>query len=563
VRVFSRLMLPLVAAALLLSPLRPAAAVEKPVAVVALSSPGELSSDGLYLMELMGQKDQADMIRKQLDAFKQFIDMTRPMGAVAGVKMAEGGPPQPQVLAFLPITDLKPVLAIMKQNLGQEPPMVDGAYQMQVNPAVSVLFKKVGDWVYLTTDKALFDTAPADPIGMLGGLERDYDVAVQIRLQNIPPMLRSMMMEQMKKAVEEASEGPGTGDPAEEAGRALAKLRMKQMVQVLNDLDSVTMGWSVDGMARSTYIDISVTAVPGSTTAEQIKYQLQGDGTAFAGFVNPDAAMTLHSTSKIPPEDAEVAKKLLSTVKTEAIKEIENDPDLPNKEAKDAAKEVITLFLDGADKILDDGRADMAATLKLAEKKMTFVAGAYLADGKQFEKGVKKLVELAKGEPDFPKVTLDAEEYKGITLHTLNAPIPEGEDEARAIFGESLDVVLGFSADSGYLAVGSEAMTALKNAIDLSASAGKKDLGPFEMSVGLKEFFQFAKSVSPDPQVSKMAEAFDASNDRIAIKASAVENGARYRIAVGEGVLGAVGKLAPQLGGEAEAPAPGGGFDDF
>jgi hypothetical protein len=173
--------------------------------------------------------------------------------------------------------------------------------------------------------------------------------------------------------------------------------------------------------------------------------------------------------------------------------------------------------------------------------------GGRVADGAKVEMLLKKFVELAKDEPGFAGVKLDADEHEGVRFHTLSVDLPAGDD-AEKVFGDRLDVVVGIGTTSAYLAVGKDGLAQLKTAIDQSAASGGTLVSPFEMKVSIGQILRFASSVQDDPALAAMAQALAASkgNDHLLIGVKGSDLGVVYRFELQEGVLRAIGQAASQ-----------------
>ena len=136
------------------------------------------------------------------------------------------------------------------------------------------------------------------------------------------------------------------------------------------------------------------------------------------------------------PEDIEQNVTLLELLQDRATKEIDNDAGLDANQ-RTSAKDLIGQFFGVLVDTIKGGKMDYGATLVLKEKKISFASGILVSDGKKLETAFAKLVELAKNEPDFPDVKLNAGKHGAVNLHTIAVDIPDGEGEARELFGES------------------------------------------------------------------------------------------------------------------------------
>src|SRR5262249_30256566 len=155
------------------------------------------------------------------------------------------------------------------------------------------------------------------------------------------------------------------------------------------------------------------TALANSNLAKQFARakNLKSD---FAGFLNAASAGNLHFTSTLEAQDKEQAQQALAQARENAMKAIDNDANLPGDDGKKAMKEIVGQLFDVGKATIESGKIDGGAVLNLSAKSLTFAAGAYVADGAGVETALKKLVEVAKNEPDFPGVKFNVETHQGV-----------------------------------------------------------------------------------------------------------------------------------------------------
>ena len=186
----------------------------------------------------------------------------------------------------------------------------------------------------------------------------------------------------------------------------------------------------------------------------------------------------------------------------------------------------------------------------LDDKTIDFAAGGLVADGKEIEASFKRLIELAENEPDFPTVKLNSGSHAGITFHSITAPIPESEKEARDILGDKVNIILGTGPKAVYIAFGKNAESLLKQVIDKSAQDGSKAVPPLQLNVALLPILKFAASVDTNneiiPELVKVLE--KSGKDKVNLISQPIKNGNNIRIQVEEGVLQVIG-AAVQKGG--------------
>jgi hypothetical protein len=151
-----------------------------------------------------------------------------------------------------------------------------------------------------------------------------------------------------------------------------------------------------------------------------------------------------------------------------------------------------------------------------------------------------------------PEVKWASARHKDVTFHTMQAPVPEDEEEARQLFGETLDLAVGIGQKAVYFAAGRDSLDAVKKVIDDSAANPNKPTAPMEMSVSLGQIMNAAKGFADEddkPQVEMIASMLENEangRDHVRIVSQPIENGIRTRVEAEEGVLRAIGMAAMQ-----------------
>ena len=526
---------------------------EKPVAVVAISPTDELVADAKYLVEAAGAGEVGGMITMLSAPFTAGLDGDKPIGAAVAIVDGE-----PKVLGFIPIKDFDAVLAALRTTVGEAKDAGDGVKELDGPQPVFVTEK--GGWAFVAAAKEDLSDLPADPTALLDGLDEDYDVAIRANLQNIPEPLRQMAIGQMKAGMAgEMEQMPEEDDAQYELRKKLTKNQMAQMERLFDEAEQITIGWNIDSAAKATYIDMVVSAVKGSKLARQLS--AYGDAKSnFAGFAIPGAAVTANFTGKMDETEIEEAVTLLDAMRATALAELEDSEDLPDDEARDAAKQMVDNLMDVAVNTVKSGTMDGGAVVLLGEKSITVAMGGYVADGAKLQAAFEELIKLAEKEDDFPGVEMNADAHKGVKFHTMSVPVPEEED-ARDVLGDTLDVAVGIGENSAYMAFGTDCVSQLKQIIDASAAAGATDVDPVKIVVSLTPILKFAAAVEENPALDIAVEVLEAADgaDKVSITGSTEGRTITYRIQVEEGVLKAIGKA----GQAAAGGLGGGGLEEF
>ncbi len=548
---------------------QPAAGTMSSLVTVAFSGYDAVKSDVAYLANLSGKPEMVDGLEAMLNMMTggqglAGLDTTRPWGAVA---QTDGQ--QFAVFGFVPVTDLAKLMEVVGNLDVQVNDTGGGVYEIQAEDN-SVYVQQKGSWAVVAQSPEALAAAPADPAALLGDLPTRYDLAVQGSVKNIPPGIRQLLLLNLEMGAQAAlARQPGETEEQYALRAGMARRSIDQFQKLFEELDTLLVGFAIDSQAGLAYLDIEMTAIPGTDLAQDFA-QTGPATTNFAGFDLPGAALTANICGPLSDADVEQAKATLAEAQATALKELEQES-LPEADRALAARLINDLF-DVVEKTLETRKADLGAVVLLDPSAVTVAAGGAIAEGDKLEAALKALI--AKAQEEEPElagmIQLDAGEYQGLRLHKLNIPVPENEEEARQMFGPTLEMVLAINNQTVYLVVGSNAEGVLQQIVDKSAQEPGKTVLPMRLAVAATPIAKFVAGVAQDdPQTAAMAGmvaqilAGKPGQDRVTLTAEPVPNGVRMRIAVEEGLLSVPGQLAP-IGGEmpgADAPLPG-GFED-
>ena len=163
----------------------------------------------------------------------------------------------------MPITNFKQALGLLKlfNNVESE----DGVYKLTPKDGGKTTYvKSLGKWACLSDKAESLAHVVADPLKVLGGLEKNYIVSGRIFLGNVPDSLREKFMAGLKEGFAKGANDRRTTSPTSNSpsGRSSSREGRGLRTRVAGDLDQINIGWGLDRLAEKTYIDLSVTAKP-------------------------------------------------------------------------------------------------------------------------------------------------------------------------------------------------------------------------------------------------------------------------------------------------------------
>ena len=224
--------------------------------------------------------------------------------------------------------------------------------------------KKKGDWAIVAINPAGLDAAPADPTALLGGTEKKYDLAVQILLKNVPSAFKQMAIGQLSLGMERGMQRqPNESDEDYALRSKVTKQTVEQITAMIDDLDRIVVGLSIDSEAKNAYVDFEVTAKPGSKTAEQFAL-VKNAKTNFAGFTPPEAIATANWVGTLSKTDIARAKANIGNLRVKIAKELGNQGLSDDEVAK--AKQLVDSLVDVILETIEAGQVDggLAAILR-------------------------------------------------------------------------------------------------------------------------------------------------------------------------------------------------------
>jgi hypothetical protein len=528
------------------------AADTQPVVVVSFSGYAELKRDVEYIGTLAGNPDMAAGLEQLLLLLTQGqglagVDQARPWGAA--VSITDDGSPFP-LLAFLPVTDLSKLLDALAGVIGEAVDAGDDIFEIKRNTNSYFLTQK-GEWAYVAQQKSDLDDLPKDPLKQLRGLDKEYDLALSVNIQNVPQGLRDTAADLIMQGLEARllqgmnSDDDDDDDDDEEQTELRAELmrsKADEFIKSINQLDQITVGLNIDRAKSRTFLDFEITALPGSDAAKQFAASTdEPEGTRFSGVLMPEALLSLHLNSPVSGDDEEETDALFERLRSQLAAEIDKEDDLDDDQ-KHAAKKLAGKLLDVVEDTVEEKGRLNAGLAVLGEGPLTLVLGCLVSDAGELEDVLKQLIELVAEDADASKPKLNVAKHKGFRFHTLSVPVPDDDDDdndnaeaLRNAFGDPIELALAFGEDIFYLGVGENGIDTIKQVIDGSAETPSEKLPEMTLALSLKPILKMAATKGNDARAAQLAESVG-SKDRLRITVEPVDNGVRYRIEAEEGI---------------------------
>lgn len=523
----------------------------KPVAIVSLSGYDKTLDNLALLGKASGNTELARelILVLKLVAIQEGLsgpNKTKPWGIAV---LADG-----EALtgcAFLPSGDLAKLAELMEPLLGKAESMGDGIYKIRSN-GKPVFVKQNDGWAYFAYSAEDLDASPADPMALLDGLNSQYDAAIRIHAANLLPKHREQILEWLGGGIDACGkQGSCEPDRIYALRRQLTDETIRPMMAATSDLETLTLGWTLDTAAQKTSVELCATAREGSGVARQLASMFGAKG-QFGGFRLPDAALSANWTLQFPPLKSTTPDALIEAFRELAVADVEKD-ETPKDLARSAKKlvaDVATMILANA----HEGRVDGGMALLLKPDAVTVLTGGYVADTAKLTETIKQTAAAIKErEPRAADwVKLDAGESRSVRLHTLSIPMPpeaKARQQVVALIGDRLELAIGVGPQSAYAAIGRDPLGAVKRVLEPPASGSSQGGPAVELSLAVGTMAKFIAGTSRNDRARAFAAILAASlepsagRDHIKITAASIPHGLKCRIEAEEGILKLIGRL--------------------
>jgi len=526
------------------------AAETKPIAALAVASYNDLIGDVNFVGSLVERPQLSTGLEGLLAIVTQGkglagFDKTRPMGAI----VQASGDEKPTAYVFLPVTDFKAALDLLK--LYTKVDSAGDVYKLTPKDGNKASYvKQQGTWACFAEKPEMLAHCEEDPVAVLGDLEKNYIVAGRVFLANVPEALREKLISGVKAGIaKEAAKKDGESDEEFAHRKKVLDQIEPYIVRVAGELDQVALSWCLDRTAEKTYVDVSVTAKADTATAKEMDLAAKST-TRFAGFHAKNAALNASWAGLIPPVKQEIAAGLIEGARVKGLSDIEKKT--PESD-RAVAKEVLNGSADLLQKIVKSGRVDGTLTVLVGPKLATGLLAGYVADGALLDKMLHSIAGAILAEhPEAAQfIKLDAETEGPVHFHKVSVPLNGDNSDQQNLLqlvGESLDVVIGIGKQDAFVAVGRNAEATLKKAIAASTKAGSKSVSPLEVSLAVKPVTAFVAAVGKPEERASAAMADSElkktpGKNHIGLSVRPISNGVQMHLEVEQGLVRLFGRL--------------------
>lgn len=521
----------------------PGSAADDSVLTVVVAPLDRVLQNVSYLTTAAGSPEMGGFIGVIAATYTEGLDRTRPVGLI--VPVVEG---VPSPLLMLPVQDLDVFLKRLEQQLGQPEELDDGTLVVTVGGNLLYLRETDGGWAVAAQQRPYLDNAPADPMQVLGGMSKEYDVAVRLNVAAIPVQLRDIMLAQLEQGFQQGLQSQESDAEGRQAAQQMGRQMVDQLKQLISQTESLQVGWVTVPSEGVMHVDVMTEAQSGTDLAQQINEQ-KPIPSRFGWVIQPDAAAYVHAASSFGEQTKKQAELQMDQVSQMISKGLEDavEEGKLDSQARSQIDAIAKDFLDLVRQQIQLGKSDTGVLVRTDGNQLRIVGGGAIADGSKVADLLQRLAQLVQDQPNAPEFKFNEASYSGVNLHRVIADLPQDEEEARKIFGDSVTITVGTAAEAVYFAVGPGSEALLKQLIDSAGTAAPASGDALaQINISLAPIFEFAQWVKPNAGLDMALQSLRQTpgKDGIHIVSQPVENGQKVRLTVQEGLLRAAGAVA-------------------
>src|SRR5690606_27631633 len=203
----------------------------------------------------------------------------------------------------IPVTDLSALLTLLQNFDIQASDLGNGLTEIEM-PNQSLYVKEANGWAFAARTPEALDNAPADPDSELKKVSGNYDLGLQVAMQNVPEMFREIAITNLQAGLEEGlQQEEGETDEQFAKRRELTLASLEEIRRAFDEIKVITFGVNID-QEQGIVVDTVYSGVEGTRTAREIT-ALSDVKPRFAKVVKPESSVQFNLTSQVADEDKE------------------------------------------------------------------------------------------------------------------------------------------------------------------------------------------------------------------------------------------------------------------
>ncbi|QDT53201.1 hypothetical protein Pan44_12170 [Caulifigura coniformis] len=245
-----------------------------PFAVLNIASVERLLKDTEFMFRSIDRPDVYDFYMSILAGNAndlKGVDRTKPVGVM--MFLEPGLPPRPMPVLYMPASSADEFIKTAALGRMDFEKVGENRYEVKMPTGQGKQIALFTDGLmYMTPSEILIDERLPDPIKISETLTSRYDVALSLRVNSVPPLLRDVFVTFLRTTTEaEMQRRDGEGEGEYRFRKANAQGTMQALEELLTQVDEITIGWDGNEQLRKGVLELTIIAKPDSDYAKSLK----------------------------------------------------------------------------------------------------------------------------------------------------------------------------------------------------------------------------------------------------------------------------------------------------
>ncbi|OAI54552.1 hypothetical protein AYO47_02830 [Planctomyces sp. SCGC AG-212-M04] len=513
-----------------------ASAPPVPFAVLNIASVDRLLKDTEFMFRSINRPDVYEfcmqILAGQANDLKG-VDRTKPVGVM--MFLEPGFPPKPMPVMYMPASsadDFIKTAALGRMNFDK---ISENKYEVKMPRGQGkqiALFKN--GLMYLTPSEVLIEDKLPDPIKLSETLTSRYDVALSLRINSVPPLLRDVFVTFLRTTTEaEMQRRDGEGEGEYRFRKANAQNTMEALEELLTEVDEITIGWDGNEELKKGVLEFSLHAKPDSDYAKVVKDMAGRPSFFHIAQQDTGKPLTASACWKLNKRERQTSAELIEAARIKMTEEL-------TAIMKDVSG--VNTLCDVAAATVASGGMDFFVQVSVPEPGKFVVLGGLKLQGA--DAAAPALVNVFQQIPEDAKkkmtIETNLDSHQGVAF-TRFSPT---EKEDVKFFGGAPAFWCGAGQNAFWFTFGADnAFNTLRDTMDRVLTSGPAPGGqsdPFVLIVRRAAWQSLEPDKERDFQVTRHElanQAFQSNNDALKIYTRPMEDGIRSRIEFEEGFI--------------------------
>ncbi|HVJ67710.1 MAG TPA: hypothetical protein VM510_06995 [Caulifigura sp.] len=507
-----------------------------PFAVLNIASVDRLLKDTEFMFRSINRPDVYEfamsILAGQANDLKG-VDRTKPVGVM--MFLEPGFPPKPMPVMYMPASSADEFIKTAALGKMTFEKIGENKFEVKMprGPGKQIALFSDG-LMYLTPSEILINDQLPDPIKLSETLTSRYDVALSLRVNSVPPLLRDVFVTFLRTSTEaEMQRRDGEGEGEYRFRKANAQSTMEALEELLTQVDEITIGWDGNEAAKKGVLELTVQAKPDSDYAKNVKDMAGRPSMFHIAAEDTGKPLTANASWRLNKRERRNAAELVEAARIKMTEEL-------TKIMKDVTG--VNTLCDVAAATVAAGHMDLFVQVAVPEPGKFVVLGAVKLQGAN--SAAPALVNVFQQIPEDAQKELSIEtnldSHQGVAFTRFS---PKNKEDVK-FFGGVPAFWCGAGQEAFWFTFGADtAFNTLRDTMDRVLTSGPAPGGqsdPFTVIIRRAAW----QSLTPNPERRNevvrhelVTQAFDQSNDALKIYTRPTENGIRTRLEFQEGFI--------------------------